>query len=204
MVGSAGTVPVDPPGVGPAGTVPVDPPGTEPARLDPADAAVVAAQLGRPPRGAISVAWRCPCGKPGVVLTAPQLPDGSPFPTTYYLTCPNAVKACSTLEGSGLMAAMGERLGSDPELARRYAEAHQSYLADRRGVAERLGLSVAPIAEVSAGGMPQRVKCLHALCAHSLAKGPGVNPLGDEVVAELGEFWRHRCLSQFELPSEDS
>ena len=164
--------------------------------LDLVDAAVVAAQLGRPPRGAIDVAWRCPCGKPGVVLTAPQLPDGTPFPTTYYLTCLNAVKACSTLEGSGLMAAMGDRLRSDPDLAERYAEAHQSYLADRREVAERLGMSVSLIADVSAGGMPERVKCLHALIAQSLAKGPGVNPLGDEVVAELGEFWCHPCLPQ--------
>ena len=169
--------------------------------LDPVDAGVVAAQLGRPPRGAIDVAWRCPCGKPGVVLTAPQLPDGTPFPTTYYLTCPNAVKACSTLEGSGLMATMGDRLRSDPDLAERYAAAHQSYLADRRQVAERLGMSVSLIAEVSAGGMPERVKCLHALVAQSLAKGPGVNPLGDEVLAELGEFWCHPCLPQLAAPT---
>ncbi|MGF2953284.1 DUF501 domain-containing protein, partial [Mycobacterium sp. THU-M116] len=37
----------------------------------------------------------------------------------------------------------------------------------------------------SAGGMPDRVKCLHVLIAHSLAKGPGCNPLGDEVLRTL-------------------
>jgi hypothetical protein len=35
--------------------------------------------------------------------------------------------------------------------------------------------------------MPDRVKCLHVLIAHSLAKGPGVNPLGDEALATLAE-----------------
>ena len=166
--------------------------------FDPADAAIVADQLGREPRGAIGVAWRCPCGKPGVVMTAPRLPDGSPFPTMYYLTCPNAVKATSTLEGDGVMAEMNQRLQSDPELARSYEQAHLSYLADRQAVAERLDMDVSPIAGVSAGGMPSRVKCLHALLAQSLAKGPGVNPLGDEVVAALGEFWQVPCLAQWQ------
>ena len=42
---------------------------------------------------------------------------------------------------------------------------------------------------VSAGGMPDRVKCLHVLAAHSLAQGRGVNPLGDEVLDRLGTWW---------------
>ena len=58
-----------------------------------ADLAVVAAQLGRPPAGTRAVAHRCPCGLPDVVETAPRLPDGTPFPTLYYLTCPRAVAA---------------------------------------------------------------------------------------------------------------
>jgi hypothetical protein len=141
----------------------------------------------------MSVAWRCPCGKPGVVQTAPLLADDTPFPTTYYLTCPNAVKAISTLEGSGLMAQMSGRL-SDPELAAQYTQAHLSYLADRQEIADGLGVEVPHIAGVSAGGMPDRVKCLHSLVGHSLAKGPGVNPFGDEAVDELGEFWSTPCL----------
>ena len=43
---------------------------------------------------------------------------------------------------------------------------------------------------VSAGGMPDRVKCLHVLLAHALAAGPGVNPLGDDVRVRVGEWWR--------------
>lgn len=155
------------------------------------DVATLEAQLGRAPRGLVGVAWRCPCGKPGVVATAPRLPDGTPFPTTYYLTCPRAVAGCSTLESRGVMAEMTGRLASDPGLAAEYRQAHEAYLADRA----ELG-AVPEIDGVSAGGMPARVKCLHVLAGHALAAGPGVNPLGDEAVALLGEFWSHPCLEE--------
>jgi len=161
--------------------------------VDAADEAAIAAQLGRTPRGLAGVAWRCPCGKPGVVATLPALPDGTPFPTTYYLTCPRAAAACSTLEAEGLMREMSDRLATDEGLAASYRAAHESYLADRRSLSE---LSVPQIDGVSAGGMPDRVKCLHALAAHALGAGPGVNPLGDETVERLGEFWRRPCLEE--------
>lgn len=156
-----------------------------------ADRAAVARQLGREPRGVIGVAWRCPCGEPGVIATLPRLPGGSPFPTTYYLTCPVVASRIGTLEASGLMAEMTARLADDPDLAQRYRAAHQAYLADRAGYARSAGMAPVPeIDGVSAGGMPTRVKCLHALAAHSLAAGPGVNPFGDEVVGELGLSWQ--------------
>jgi hypothetical protein len=150
----------------------------------PRDVAVVRAQLGRPPRGLRAVGHRCPCGNPDVVVTQPRLADGTPFPTTFYLTCPRAVSRVGTLEASGLMAEMTSRLAADPALARRYAEAHRAYLAAREAIGQ-----VPEIAGVSAGGMPSRVKCLHVLLAQSLAQGPGVNPLGDEVLALSGEWW---------------
>ena len=153
--------------------------------LTDADEATVAAQLGRPPRGVRAVGHRCPCGNPDVVVTEPRLPDGTPFPTTFYLTCPRAASRIGTLEGSGLMAQMTGRLSEDPALAEAYAGAHARYLQAR----EELG-HVDEIAGVSAGGMPDRVKCLHVLVAQSLAEGPGVNPLGDEAVAALPDWWR--------------
>jgi uncharacterized protein len=156
-----------------------------------ADESIVAAQLQRPPRGVVRIAYRCPCGKPAVVVTQPRLPDGSPFPTMYYLTCPRAVAACSSLESQGLMAEMEQRLNHDRDLALAYRSAHDRYLADR----EQLD-SVPEIAGTSAGGMPDRVKCLHALVAHSLAAGEGVNPLGDEAVRALGPFWARPCLEE--------
>ena len=158
-----------------------------------ADEAIIAAQLGREPRGVAGIAWRCPCGKPGVIATEPRLPQGTPFPTTYYLTCPRATSATSTLEASGLMAEMTQRLAEDEELAAKYRAAHESYLADRAELGE-----VPEIEGISAGGMPTRVKCLHVLVGHSLAKGPGVNPLGDEAVEALGEFWTRPCLAENE------
>lgn len=152
--------------------------------IGPDDAAVVAAQLGRPPRSAQAVGHRCPCGRPDVVTTGPRLPDGTPFPTTYYLTCPRATSRIGTLEGGGLMREMQQRLTADADLARAYARAHEAYLAARSSLGE-----VPEIAGISAGGMPDRVKCLHALVAQSLAQGRGVNPLGDEVLDRVGHWW---------------
>jgi uncharacterized protein len=148
------------------------------------DLAVVEAQLGRPPRAVRAVGHRCPCGHPDVVTTEPRLPDGTPFPTTYYLTCPRAASLIGTLEGSGLMGEMTERLAQDPELAAAYAEAHQRYLEAREAIGH-----VPEIEGISAGGMPDRVKCLHVLAGQALAQGRGANPLGDEVLDVLGEFW---------------
>lgn len=145
-------------------------------------------QLGRTPRGVHAIAHRCPCGKPDVVETVPRLDDGTPFPTLYYATCPKLTGEISTLESSGLMAKMNEALESDPELAGAYHAAHDDYLAARAA----LGISVPEIDEISAGGMPTRVKCLHVLVAHSLAAGPGVNPLGDQALALLPNWWRGR------------
>jgi hypothetical protein len=148
------------------------------------DQAAVRAQLGRPPRDVVGVAHRCPCSLPDVVATAPRLADGTPFPTLYYLTCPRAASEVGSLEASGLMRGMTERLGEDADLASGYRSAHESYLRDR----ERFG-RVPEIAGVSAGGMPTRVKCLHVLVAHSLAAGPGANVLGDEALAALPPWW---------------
>ncbi len=149
-----------------------------------ADRAAVAAQLGRPPRAMRAVAHRCPCGLPDVVETSPRLPDGTPFPTLDYLTCPRAAAAVGRLEASGVMREMADRLRADPELAGRYRAAHEAYLARRRELGD-----VPEIDGVSAGGMPTRVKCLHALLAHALAAGPGVNPLGDEVRDAVPPWW---------------
>jgi len=152
------------------------------------DTAVIAAQLGRPPRGLVAVAHRCPCGLPDVAETAPRLADGSPFPTLYYLTCPRASAAVSKLEASGLMREMTARLGDDA-LRRRYESAHRDYLARRDAAARTAGLEPLPPGTQSAGGMPERVKCLHALVAHELAAG-GVNPFGREALDAAGPWWQ--------------
>ncbi|CCH28067.1 DUF501 domain-containing protein [Actinosynnema sp. NPDC047251] len=146
------------------------------------DLAIVAEQLGRAPRGVRAVAARCPSGHPAVVRTSPRLEDGTPFPTLYYLTCSRLNSYVSRLEGAGLMKEMTDRLATDEQLAERYRFAHESYLAERDAI-EPLGTTV------TAGGMPDRVKCLHVHVAHSLAAGPGVNPFGDEALEQLAQWW---------------
>lgn len=154
-------------------------------QVTPGDRLVLAEQLGRPARGVRRVAHRCPCGAPDVVETAPRLPDGTPFPTLYYLTCPRAAAAVSTLESTGMMRELTERLAADAELAEGYRRAHEDYLARREAVE-----AVPELGGTSAGGMPDRVKCLHALLAHALAAGPGVNPIGDLTRAALPAWWQ--------------
>jgi uncharacterized protein len=154
------------------------------------DLAEVTRQLGRPARDILEIAARCSCGRPLVVKTNPRLADGTPFPTLYYLTQPALTASVSTLEATGLMAQLQGRLTEDPELKAQYQAAHDSYLAERDAI-----LEVEEIKGFSAGGMPERVKCLHALVGHALAKGEGVNPIGDIALAELG-FSIDRCICQ--------
>jgi len=162
--------------------------------VTPEDVAAVAAQLGREPRGLRAVAHRCPCGLPDVVETAPRLPDGTPFPTLYYLTCPRAAAAAGSLEAGGMMRHMTERL-ADPATHNDHERAHADYLARRDAAADEAGLERLPPGTQSAGGMPDRVKCLHALVAHELAV-PGANAFGREALAAMGEWWsRGPCVT---------
>ncbi len=146
----------------------------------PRDLEIMRLQLGRDMRGVVSIARRCGCGRPAVVRTAPRLEDGTPVPTSLYLPLPWLTLELSRLEATGLMAELTERLESDEQLAAPYRAAHERYLARRAEIGE-----AEEVAHVSAGGMPTRVKCLHALAGQSLAEGPGVNPVGDEVLAMI-------------------
>ena len=166
--------------------------------IDPSDEAAVQAQLGREPRAIHAIGHRCPCGNPDVVTTEPRLPNGTPFPTTYYATCPRLTGLVSTLESAGLMRSMEERLATDSVLAERYRAAHDDYLTHRAELGD-----VEEIAGISAGGMPDRVKCLHVLVAHALARGPGVNVLGDEVLEQLDNWWEPTSCAAAALEATD-
>jgi hypothetical protein len=155
--------------------------------LRPTDLDVMSSQLGRPVRNVVGVAARCVCGNPTVVATAPRLEDGSPFPTFYYLTHPAATIAMSQLEAEGVMVEFTQLLAEDEELQNRYLRAHEAFLADRAQFGE-----VEEIAGISSGGMPTRIKCLHALAGHALAAGPGVNPIGD-LALERSTYSPDRC-----------
>jgi hypothetical protein len=148
--------------------------------ISPEDLEEVSRQLGRPARDIVEVAARCVCKRPIVVKTKPRLEDGTPFPTLYYLTQKAATAAVSTLEATGYMSDLQRELLEDDKLSNAYTKAHQKYLTEREEIEV-----VDEIEGISAGGMPYRVKCLHALVAHSLAAGKGVNPIGDLALAKL-------------------
>ncbi len=175
------------------------------------DLDILSRQLGRPVRDVVEIPARCVCGNPLVAATSPRLSNGTPFPTTFYLTHPVITSAVSRLEAAGLMNDMNERLTEVPTLAAHYRAAHEAYLVSRAEIGERSGIGAVPeIDGISAGGMPTRVKCLHVLVGHSLAAGPGVNPLGDEAIAAISEWWTaDRCYCDGawdtggEAPSKD-
>lgn len=148
---------------------------------------VVSSQLGREARGIVGIAARCVCGNPTVVATAPRLPQGTPFPTFYYLTHPAATAEMSRLEAGQVMVEFTELLESDESVRGQYQAAHEAFLADRAQFGD-----VPEVDGISSGGMPTRVKCLHALAGHALAAGPGVNPIGD-LALERSAWSPERC-----------
>jgi hypothetical protein len=161
------------------------------------DRAAVERQIGRPPRAFRRVVVRCPWGQPAVTEQAPYDDEGRPFPTTYYLTCPQLVTAVSRLEAAGGVERWSERAESDPDLRASVVEATELQRRVRRELA---GASDGPdrgrSLELGIGGSTDmlRLKCLHAHVAFALAC-PGY-ALGDAIVAELKPlFPRDRCCS---------
>lgn len=134
------------------------------------DRLVVEAQLGRELRGDWAVARRCHLGVPMAIESYPRMPDGAPFPTLFWLTCPVLGKRAARLEGDGWMATLTQRLGTDGRLRARLAGAIDRYRARRDAHEPVEGAGGPP------GGGPDRVKCLHAHLAHELADPP--NPVG--------------------------
>ncbi|GAB3192459.1 DUF501 domain-containing protein [Nesterenkonia suensis] len=165
---------------------------TQPSSSTPTqeDLDTLSLQLGRPVRDVVEIPARCRCGSPLVATTAPRLSHGIPFPTTFYLTHPTLTQAVSRLEAAGVMAEMTERLSHDEGLAAAHRAAHENYLAERERIRLAAGLDpVWEIESISAGGMPDRVKCLHVLVGHALAVGRGISPLGDETLDRIAEEW---------------
>jgi hypothetical protein len=153
------------------------------------DQAVVSWQLGRPARPFRHVARRCPHGFPAVTEQAPFDPDGAPFPTTYYLTCPWLVAALARREAAGGVKAWTERAASERELG----ESLERASAEQRRLRPELGSGIA-------GTRNGTLKCLHAHAAFALAR-PGYE-LGDRIVADAGDTWcpDARCASALTEP----
>ncbi|MDO8915906.1 MAG: DUF501 domain-containing protein [Coriobacteriia bacterium] len=147
------------------------------------DAADVERQIGRPPRGRWRVALRCSYGRPRVIEVAPVLEDGSPFPTTLWLTCPWLAGAVSDVESLGRAAEWAGMLSADPDLAAAAGAADDDYRRLRASLAD----GADPCAGVGTAGQadPLAVKCLHARVAAAL--GGIADPVGLGVLASLGQ-----------------
>ena len=164
--------------------------------ISPSDREAVARQLGREPRALAAVAARCPFGRPTVVSQRPYDADGTPFPTTLWLTCRAEVEAVSRLESAG---GVGEL---QAELARRPALRRSRAAADRRVQALRRSLLAAgPQADEArsldlglAGEQPGApIKCLHAHVAVALASPPYA--FGELARARAGGSERRECCA---------
>lgn len=142
---------------------------------DQVDEAVVARQIGRPVRGRSAVAHRCAWGLPTVVRVDPRLPDGTPFPTLFWQTCPALRSQVGRLEGTHSMVAVNERLDTDPDFAAAHRDAQERY-RDLRG---QFGDPLP--GNPYAGGNPKYVKCLHVHAGHALATND--SPVGESTVA---------------------
>lgn len=156
------------------------------SEIQPGDIAEITRQLGRHPRGLVGIGARCACGRPAVTITYPRLASGEPFPTLFYLSLPWLVSEISRIESTGGMEPFNERLRAEseayePQLAANHQAAHESYIARRELLAQ-----VPEISQRSAGGLPDRVKCLHALAGYALAAGAGVTAVGDEALQLAG------------------
>lgn len=150
-------------------------------KINPKDIDFVSASLGRYINDFVDVPFRDDEGNPVVITCPPKLGDSRVMPTTYYLVGPKWIYECSKLEANGYMKELEEKLSDNEDLKASYLNAHKSYIEDRKSLGSDSRLSD----DFSAGGMPLRVKCLHALVAHSLAKGKGVNPIGDIAVKRI-------------------
>jgi len=145
------------------------------------DLEIITQQLKRTPRGILSIKARCNCKNPAVISCNPII-DDKPFPTFYWLTLPWLHQKISKLEASGLMEKFNQRLENDPDFKALIQKTHQEYIQTRNSVQD-----ISEQNQMSAGGMPNHIKCLHSLVAHSLAEGPNHNPIGDEVLEILSQ-----------------
>jgi exopolyphosphatase/guanosine-5'-triphosphate,3'-diphosphate pyrophosphatase len=132
------------------------------------DVDAVREQLGRDPTTRFEVVARCPVGHPLVIRNEPLDEHGEPFPTTFWLTCPDAVRAVSRVEAGGEIGRLNERYDADRDFAAAVDRAHAE-------AAEERGRLLAAAREWGGvGGTRRGIKCLHAHFANHLVGGDDV------------------------------
>ncbi len=164
--------------------------------LNTGDRETVERQLGRPLRGKVGVAARCPYGVVEVIATSPLLDGGTPFPTLFWLTCPLLQRAVSRLETRGFREVLRRKIADVQGFAEALRQGERDYAADRDRWAAETGEG-AKVAEYFGdrkgvgGTVAGGIKCLHAHLAHFLAGGK--NPVGAEVAEVLGGLQERDC-----------
>jgi hypothetical protein len=117
-----------------------------------------------------------------VAKVPPLLEDGTPFPTTYWLTCPLAMIRIGRVESIGGVRRVERWIEADEERSARLAAAHDRYRRDRDRMLEqdaRVATAAAPSGGVA--GCRAGVKCLHAHYADHAAGNDNI--VGGHVAA---------------------
>lgn len=133
---------------------------------------------------------RCPHGRPAVIAQPAYLDDGTPFPTTYYLSCPHAIARIDALEAAGGVDRYERLVASDAGAMREYRAGAERQRALRLPAVRMadggrsLGLGIAGTSRDGA------VKCLHAHAAFALAE-PGY-ALGRRILDEAAPLYPTR------------
>ena len=155
----------------------------QPANDD--DTAYITRQLGRPISSVVGVAWRRSDGKPGVIANYPLTEDQTsnrlqPFPTLYWLICPQWQRRIAQWEMQGRMEQIEVMLAADAYLQHQVEADHRRYIAQRWALlsdADRQRIETAGLTDclqsVGIAGMAcfDSVKCLHAHFAQHLVDG---------------------------------
>lgn len=136
--------------------------------MSPEDLALVTELLGRPPQGRCEVAVRARDGGPVVIENAPNLDDGTPMPTLYWLVGRSEREAVSRLEAAG-----GVKEAAHCLDATEVSAAHERYAKERDA---RCSSAYEHRPSGGVGGTRHGVKCLHAHLAWYLAGGE--DPVG--------------------------
>ena len=144
---------------------------------------IVEIQLGRKLRSEVTVTTSCHFNLPVVIKVPPNLDDGTPFPTTYWLSCPMYTKKIGSLESKGLIKELDSQIQSDKNLYKQWIGRQESYEAERNDEVDE-NSKIPPYGGV--GGARESIKCLHSHFADQLATGK--NMVGNIVEELVGGY----------------
>ena len=145
---------------------------------------IVETQLNRSLRSKVDVVASCHFNLPAVIKVPSNLDDGTPFPTSYWLTCPMYNKKVGSLESQGLIKELDKQLNENKDLNQQWAERQKSYEEERNRENKNKENLINPTGGV--GGAKESIKCLHSHLADELATQKNI--IGKIVLESVGSF----------------